>query len=349
MDRDVLRLPNYGGLTIRRPHGRHESGASGSMPREIERKTLEPPASAAAQWAPLARFIGWERAIASWATRKGPVAAFAYEFVRFGIKQGWACLFGGLMLALLLATHLWYPAHAALARYDFLVLSAIAIQIGMLAFGLETLEEAKVILAFHIIGTAMEVFKTSAGSWTYPEPSLLRIAGVPLFSGFMYAAVGSYIARVWRLSDFEFTRHPPLWAVGLLAGAVYANFFAHHYLPDARPLLFAAAALLFGRTWIHYRVWKRHRSMPLLLGLTLVAMFIWIAENLATFAGAWAYPHQAAAWAPVPLTKLGAWFLLMLISYVLVAAVQGVRRHEAAPEFAALPRPQVAPAAKPAE
>ena len=118
-----------------RPHGRHESGASGSMPREIEPKTLqEPAASAAAQWAPLARFVGWERAIAAWATHKGPVAAFAYEFVRFGIKQGWACLFGGLMLALLLATHLWYPAHAALARYDFLVLSAVAIQIGMLAF-----------------------------------------------------------------------------------------------------------------------------------------------------------------------------------------------------------------------
>ena len=312
------------------------------MPLEIERKTLqEPAASAAAQWAPLARFVGWERAIAAWATRKGPMAAFAYEFVRFGIKQGWACLFGGLMLALLLATHLWYPAHAGLARYDFLVLGAIAIQIGMLAFGLETLEEAKVILAFHIIGTAMEVFKTSAGSWTYPEPSLLRIAGVPLFSGFMYAAVGSYIARIWRLSDIEFTRHPPLWAVGLLAGAVYANFFAHHYLPDARPLLFAAAALLFGSTWIHYRIWKRHRSMPLLLGLTLVAAFIWIAENLATFAGAWAYPHQAAAWAPVPLTKLGAWFLLMLISYVLVAAVQGVRRHEPAPEEAAVEAPCV--------
>jgi uncharacterized membrane protein YoaT (DUF817 family) len=306
------------------------------MPAGTERKNpLTLPASAAAHWAPLAIFIDWERYTAAWAAKKSPVAAFAYEFIRFGVKQGWACLFGGLMLGLLLATHLWNPPHAALARYDFLVLGAVAIQVAMLAFRLETLEEAKVILAFHIIGTAMEIFKTSAGSWTYPEPSLLRIAGVPLFSGFMYAAVGSYIARVWRLSDFEFTRHPPLWAVGLLAFAVYLNFFTHHYLPDARPLLFLAAALLFGRTWIHYRIWKRHRSMPLLLGLSLVAAFIWIAENLATFAGAWAYPHQAAAWAPVPLTKLGAWFLLMLISYVLAAAVQGVRCHEPAPEEAA--------------
>jgi uncharacterized membrane protein YoaT (DUF817 family) len=287
--------------------------------------------SAAAGWAPLARLIARERRIACWAAETGPAALVAYEFIRFGIKQGWACLFGGLMLGLLLATHLWYPKDAALARYDFLVLGAVAIQAGMLAFRLETLDEAKVILAFHVIGTAMELFKTSAGSWLYPEPSLLRIAGVPLFSRFMYAAVGSYLARVWRLFDFEFTRHPPLWAVSLLALAAYINFFAHHYVADIRLLLFAAAALLFGRTWVHYRIWQQHRSMPLLLGLFLVATFIWIAENAGTFSRAWAYPHQAEAWSPVTFAKLGAWFLLMLISYVLVAAVQGVQRYRPAP------------------
>jgi uncharacterized membrane protein YoaT (DUF817 family) len=285
------------------------------------------PASAAALWTPLARLIERERRIGRWAERNGRTAQFAYEFVRFGIKQGWACLFGGLMLGLLLATHFWYPKDALLARYDFLVLGAVAIQAAMLASRLETLDEAKIILAFHITGTAMEIFKISAGSWLYPEPGVLRIAGVPLFSGFMYAAVGSYLARVWRLFDFEFTRHPPLWAVSLLALAVYVNFFLHHYAPDARPLLFAAAALMFGRTWVYYRIWRRHRSMPLLLGLSLVATFIWFAENIGTFSHAWTYPHQRGTWTLVPLTKLGAWFLLMLISYVLAALVQGVRRH----------------------
>jgi uncharacterized membrane protein YoaT (DUF817 family) len=286
--------------------------------------------SAASYWAPLARLIERERRLAVWAARQGRFATFTYEFVRFGVKQGWACLFGGLMLALLLATHLWYPKDAALARYDFLVIGAAAIQAAMLLFRLETRDEAKVILAFHVIGTAMEIFKTSAGSWTYPEPNLLRIGGVPLFSGFMYAAVGSYLARVWRLFDFRFTRHPPLLALGVLALAIYMNFFMHHYAQDARPVLFLIAALLFGRCWIHYRIWRRYRSMPLIVGLFLVAGFIWIAENVATFAGAWAYPHQAAGWAPVPLTKLGAWFLLMLISYTLVALVQGVKRKDAA-------------------
>ena len=42
------------------------------------------------------------------------------------------------MLALLVATHLFYPDGVALARYDFLTLAALAIQIGMLAFRLET-------------------------------------------------------------------------------------------------------------------------------------------------------------------------------------------------------------------
>ena len=71
----------------------------------------------------------------------------------------------------------------------------------MLAFRLETWAEARVILVFHVVGTIMELFKTAAGSWIYPEPSILRIADVPLFSGFMYAAVGSYIARIWRIFE----------------------------------------------------------------------------------------------------------------------------------------------------
>ena len=108
-----------------------------------------------------------------------------YEFLLFGFKQAWACLFGALLLALLLATHLLYPPDAPLHRYDFLTLCAVAIQIGMLVFRLETLEEAKVILLFHIVGTVMELFKTAAGSWTYPEASVLHIGAVPLFSDFM--------------------------------------------------------------------------------------------------------------------------------------------------------------------
>ncbi|MCJ2177464.1 DUF817 domain-containing protein [Novosphingobium album (ex Hu et al. 2023)] len=253
--------------------------------------------------------------------------AWVYEFLLFGFKQGWACLFGALLLALLLGTHLFYPAHPPLSRYDFLTLSALAIQIAMLALRLETLEEAKVILAFHMVGTVMELFKTAHGSWEYPEASLLRIGGVPLFSGFMYAAVGSYIARIWRIFDFRFSRYPKPAHTALLAVAIYVNFFAHHWLPDVRIALFAAIALLFARTRIWFRVWRRDRWMPLLLGWFLVALFIWFAENISTFSHAWIYPDQRHGWALVHPGKLGAWYLLMYISFVLVAAVHRPQQH----------------------
>ena len=248
-----------------------------------------------------------------------------YEFLLFGFKQAWACLFGGLLLALLLGTHFFYPEDAALHRYDFLTLAVLAIQGAMLAFRLETWAEAKVILILHVVGTVMELFKTAAGSWIYPEASVLHIGAVPLFSGFMYAAVGSYIARVWRIFDFRYSAYPPRWATWVLAAAIYVNFFAHHWWPDIRLVLFAATILLFARTRVHFRNWRVHRWMPLLVGFLLVALFIWGAENIGTFAQAWTYPGQEQGWRMVSPAKLGSWFLLMLISFVLVELVAPVR------------------------
>lgn len=248
-----------------------------------------------------------------------------YEFLLFGFKQAWACLFGALLLFLLIATHFLYPDGAALPRYDFLTLAALAIQAAMLLFRLETWDEAKVIFAFHVVGTVMELFKTALGSWIYPEPSFLRIGGVPLFSGFMYAAVGSYVARIWRIFDFRFTHFPTMWAAGLLAAGIYVNFFAHHWLPDARILLLAATVLLFGRCRVYYRPFRKDRWMPLLVGFLLVALFIWAAENIATFSRAWTYPDQRDGWRMVSPSKLVAWYLLMIISFILVAFVHRSR------------------------
>jgi uncharacterized membrane protein YoaT (DUF817 family) len=251
--------------------------------------------------------------------------SWLYEFALFGFKQAWACLFGALMLTLLLATHLLYPENAALARYDFLTLAALGIQAAMLAFRLETWSEAKVILAFHVVGTVMELFKTAAGSWLYPEPSVLRIGDVPLFSGFMYAAVGSYLARVWRIFGFRFAHYPRVLWTQVLAVAVYVNFFAHHWLPDIRLMLFAAMTVLFWRTRVYFTPWRKARWMPLLVGFLLVALFIWFAENIGTFARAWTYPGQEREWTMVSPSKLGSWYLLMYISFVLVATVHGDR------------------------
>ena len=249
--------------------------------------------------------------------RPSPLA----ELGVFALKQSWACLFGGLLLAALIAARLWYPGDAVLARNDALTIAAVAIQAGMLAARLETLRELRVILLFHLVGTAMELFKTRAGSWSYEDDGLLRIADVPLFSGFMYAAVGSYMVRVHRIFDLRFTRYPRRWVTAILAGAIYANFFAHHGLPDARWLLLAGVAAIYGPCTMHFRVHRRTFRMPIVVGFLLVALFIWIAENVATWSNAWLYPSQLEGWQLVSPTKLVAWFLLMIISVVLVTWV----------------------------
>lgn len=270
------------------------------------------------------RIKGAVAALDVWArpwARRSRWHGYAYEFLLFGLKQAWACLFGGLMLALLVGTKLFWPEHAPLARYDFLVIASVAIQALLLALKLERWDEALVIFIFHVVGTVMELFKTAQGSWIYPEPSLLRIGGVPLFTGFMYACVGSYIARIWRLFDVTFVRYPPFWTTHILAVLIYLNFFTHHYVTDIRLGLFALSALLFGRTWFLFTPDQTPRRMPFLMGAILVSLFIWFAENLGTFAGAWIYPSQAAGWRMVPIEKMGAWYLLMLISFVLVTLV----------------------------
>ncbi len=232
------------------------------------------------------------------------------ELVMFVLKQGWACLFGGLLLAAIILSKLLWNPDWPLQRYDALFLFAVATQIIFLHFRLETWDEARVILLFHLTGTAMELFKTHAGSWAYPEPAFFKLAGVPMFSGFMYAAVGSYMARVIRIFEMRFAPYPPLWATFALAIAIYVNFFAHHFLPDIRLALFAATLILFARSRVWFRISDRHHWMPLSLAALLSSVALWVAENIGTASGTWLYSGQRPEhW--VSFAKLGSWYLLL--------------------------------------
>lgn len=250
------------------------------------------------------------------------VRCFLREFWLFGLKQAYACIFGGYLLAVMIITHYWYPLES-LHRYDFIFLAAIAFQIFLLATKLETWRESLVIVLFHLVATVMELFKTSdaIGSWHYPEPYIFGVANVPLFTGFMYSAVGSYLARVWRIFQFEYTGYPQKQATVLLVSAIYLNFFTHHFIWDFRWVLLAATIIMFYRTTIYFQIIKTHRQMPLLLGFFLVSLFIWLAENIATYANIWIYPNQHSGWQWVSWQKLNAWFLLMLLSFVLVSLI----------------------------
>jgi len=251
----------------------------------------------------------------------GRLSCWLVELAVFTLKQGWACVFGTAMLAVLFATALWYPDGVALARNDFVTLAAVAIQVLMVVFRLETLRELRVIVLFHVVGTGMELFKTSVGSWIYEGDGVLHLLNVPLYSGFMYASVGSYLVRVYRLFDLRFERYPRRWVTAILAVLIYVNFFSHHYIWDARWVLLLGVLAVFGPCMMHFRIFRARLRMPLVVAFTLVALFIWVAENVATWSRAWSYPNQEDGWELVSIAKLGSWLLLMIISVVLVAWV----------------------------
>lgn len=251
----------------------------------------------------------------------------------FAIKQAWAALFGGVLLIAIIVTN--YVQLPWFARYDWLFIVAVLTQIGMVAFRLERPREVVTIVAFHLIGLGMELFKTSSGigSWSYPEESVIRLGAVPLFSGFMYGAVGSYISRSWRVMRLRFTGYPPRLWTAVLAILIYVNFFTHHFIVDIRILLFLLVVLLYWRTKVFYVLVRSEHSMPMLVAFALIASVIWLAENISTFANVWLYPYQMNGWQLVGIDKIGAWLLLMIISFIFVELLHWAYREKGAAAY----------------
>ena len=247
------------------------------------------------------------------------------EFLYFGIKNARACLFVGLFFAAMMLVP--RAGVFGVPRYDVLLVVALAIQAWMVWSRLETMDELKAICLFHAIGFALEAFKVSGSikSWSYPDFAYTKILDVPLFAGFMYAAVGSYIVQAWRLFDLRIRHHPPYWMAAVIAILIYANFFTHHYIGDYRWYLAACALGLYSRTLVIYKPLDRERQMPLLLGFVLIGFFIWLAENIGTFWGVWRYPNQMGAWSAVHVSKLSSWSLMVIMTFTIVANLKHVK------------------------
>ena len=260
-------------------------------------------------------------------TRQGLRGAqrLAVEFLYFGVKEARACLF----VALFFAAVFLVPRAGVLGlpRYDVLLVAALAIQVWMVWAGLETWDELKAVCLFHLVGFALEVFKVSGGiqSWSYPDFAYTKVLGVPLFSGFMYAAVGSYIIQAWRLFDLWIRHHPPYWMAVFVALLIYVNFFTHHYIGDYRWYLAACALGLYARTTVVFRPLDRDRQMPLLLSFVLIGFFIWLAENISTFWGVWRYPNQLGAWSAVHVSKWSSWSLLVVMTFTIFAHLKHIK------------------------
>jgi uncharacterized membrane protein YoaT (DUF817 family) len=251
--------------------------------------------------------------------------ALLTELFVFGIKQARACLFPGIFIAiLLLSSHV--PLFG-MARYDFIFVGAVLAQVALVAFGVESRDEVLTLCAFHLLGVVLEIFKTNPAiaSWSYPEEGFFEVFGVPLYSGFMYAAVASYMCQAWRLLDLNLKNYPPYALSVPLSVGIYLNFFTHHFLPDARWLLAVGVFAVFFKTRVLFTATDRRRSMPLVLSFLSIGFFVWIAENLSTYLGAWTYPGQAGGWEVVSLQKISSWCLLVIVSFVIVADLKHAR------------------------
>lgn len=245
------------------------------------------------------------------------------QLFRFGIAQALSCLFPVVIFTSLALTK--YVSLPFLPRYDWLLLICVLMQWWMVHAKLETIDELKVISLFHIIGLALELFKVHMGSWSYPEEGFFKIGGVPLYSGFMYASVASYLCQAWRRLHVELINWPALRIVVPVAALIYLNFFTHHFWMDMRWWLSALVILVFWRSSVNYKVGGTQYRMPLVFSFILIGLFIWIAENIATYFAAWKYPNQTTAWSLVHIGKVSSWLLLVIVSFLIVATLKQVK------------------------
>ena len=234
-----------------------------------------------------------------------------------------ASYFGAFLLATFLLTEIFTIPF--ITRYDLIFLAAVGFQICALLFRFETIREFSVIILFHLLATGMELFKTNPaiGSWTYPgmDSVVFALATVPLFTGFLYSAIGSYISRAFTFLNLSYERFPAYYHLWILAILIYLNFFTHHFLYDIRYLVFAYVFIIFFKTTVRFQVYEKPRSMPFLATVFLTALFAWIAENIGTFTRIWVYPSQIEYWHLVSFSKMGSWFLLLMLSFALVSII----------------------------
>ena len=244
-------------------------------------------------------------------------ASHLKQFLDFGIQEALSCIFPVSIFIILAITQVIHIP--GLHRYDLILLLCLAVQVIMYLTKLETFDEIKVISVFHVFGLVLEIFKVHHGCWAYPEPAYTKVFDVPLYSGFLYASVASYICQAWRRLDLHLMNWPSRKLANILAVAIYVNFFTEHLIPDIRWILMPLVAILFWKTTIRFTVAGVMRKMSLTLGFLLVGFFIYIAENVSTLLHGYQYPNQQVSWNIVHTSKITSWFLLVIISFICVA------------------------------
>ena len=249
--------------------------------------------------------------------------SFFLELYYFLKKNFYSAIYWIILIFIILISSL--IPEEIISKYDSIFIIVIFLQIFLIIFKIETKKEFLVILIFHWLATAMEIFKTSDSiwSWKYPdiENSFFVLWNIPLFVWFLYSAVWSYISRAQKYLNLEYSNYPKNRYAVILAILIYINFFTHHFIYDFRYFLILATFWLFYKTSLKFKVYKKTRKISFLLSWFLTAIFIWIAENIATFQKIWLYPNQENGWELVRFSKATSWFLLLIVSFVVISTL----------------------------
>ncbi len=236
------------------------------------------------------------------------------EFRTFFVKQVHASIFALFIFAMLMVSH-WQNL---LPRYDFMLVTCLGMQAFMWVKGLETKKELIAICVFHVVGLVLELYKVRHGSWAYPEFAYAKFAGVPLYSGFMYAGVASYIFQAYRVFELEFTRMPKKWIALLGVALIYLNFFTASRLGDNRIWLSILLVALFSSGLSNFTCRSKRLKMPMPVAFGLIGFFVWVGENICTYLGAWVYPHQVNGWQLVDSSKILSWSIMVMVAFVII-------------------------------
>lgn len=245
-------------------------------------------------------------------------SCYAKELLAFGYKQALSCIFPFFILCMLaISVDTKY-----IARYDFLLIACLLAQFSLILLKIESRREVAVIMIFHLLGLFLELHKVNYGSWSYPEDAVTKIGGVPMYSGFMYSSVASYICRAWDNFDLTIKGWPSHWLTIPIGAAIYLNFFSNAFIYDFRWVIIGLLLLIFRKTTVYFSSNGPQRKMPVLLSFFLIGFFIWLAENIATFFGAWKYASQHDGWEMVSYSKLTSWSLLVIVSVIIIAQLK---------------------------
>ena len=145
---------------------------------------------------------------------------------------------------------------------------------------------------------------------------------VPLYSAFMYSAIGSYIVRAIKEFDLEAINWPHwLMSIGISV-LIYLNFFSGTFGFDFRNIFYLFILMIFWKTKFTFVLRTKRYQMPAILSFFLIGLFIYFAENIGSYFSAWTYSYQLKAWQFVDLGKISSWTLLIIVSIIIVIELQ---------------------------